>query len=656
MRLTVFNCLKIILLIWLASAGGINAQANEMSTVITLPSNSNSLEISDKFAIAEDASGLQSLVEIQNKPFVQTNAKLLKGYSTNAQTTYWLRFTIVSANETPQEWWLDVEPPFLDSVELFKPDGKGGFQSTRTGDKERFSSREIVHGSFAFKLNPISKASQTYYLRIRGEGSVWVRAVMWRPAAFAENAAQLAHGQGMTFGALLLLILLIMLQGASFKDKLYFIFAAYVATTVLFLGAGMGIFARYLPDSWSYVAELIGPISVCLNVTTYAVFCRYFLYERQQDKLFRSLFLMIAGLGLLAATVVAFTNMRWLMPAVLGLKVIGTFVPAFSAGSRLIRGHLNDRLVWLGILSNIPVQIVLMLRLAGEGEKNAQWLSLHWFTAALLIHFILLSFALVERARRLSAEKRSLQEQIGLELQLKKAAEKTANEQRSFLGMVAHELRGPLSIASTANYNLKQILASHSIENTGPRLDRIENSIAQMSSLIDVCLVHEQKGKNQPLSMQQSVKIVDLIELTKSLLSEAISQRIRWPSIDSQLPKHYELIGSSNLIAIALRNLIENACRYDTSLAEVEVALDFDATQNIRFSVLDQGPGIPAELGNKLFEQFSRGTQVQSDGLGVGLGLYIVQRIASMHEGAVSCKPREQTGSVFTLTLPLVKM
>jgi two-component system, sensor histidine kinase LadS len=651
-----FKFVKIILFFFTLCLGAIHA--TEPVSSIILQSDQRSLEISDRFAILEDLSGTQTLAEVQNKPFVVTNEKLLKGYSANTNVAYWLRFTVSSTNAKAEEWWLDVEPPFIDSVELFKPDSQGNYSSISTGDRSQFSTREIAHGSFAFKLNSISQAPQTYYLRIHGEGSVWVRALLWRPDAFAEKSAELAHGQGITFGILLLLILLIALLGAAFKDKLYFIFAAYVTTTFLFMGAGTGIFARYLPDHWSLFAEAIGPVSVCLNVTTYAVFCRYFLYERSQDKLFRGLFLTIAGLGVLVAPFIAIPSMRWLMPAVLLLKVVGTVIPTLSAGSRLIKGHLNDRLVWLGILSNIPVQIVLMLRLAGKGDQNAQWLSLHWFTAALLVHFLLLSFALIERARRISSERRNLTQEVTIQLQLKQAAEKIASEQRSFLAMVAHELRGPLSTARVAGHNLRMLLGDNSSTDIKARLDRTEVSLAQMSSLIDVCLSHERHSIGQSLSIEQSVKMTEVVTIVNEELDEAARKRLVWPTENLEALSNFTVHGNTALIAIALRNLIENACRYDTSLAPVEVTFALDADKNkpvhsFTIAVLDQGPGVDQALAETLFKQFSRGPKVQLDGLGVGLGLYIVQRIANMHDGDVSLRSREPIGSIFSLHLPI---
>jgi two-component system, sensor histidine kinase LadS len=627
------------------------AQGLEESATV-LSNNTTSIEISDRFAIAEDPTGTQSLEQMMAQPFVRTNAKLLKGYS---NSTYWLRFELKSEASEVEQWWLDIEPPFLDSVHLFSPDGHGGFTVKRTGDRQRFSTREFAHASFVFRLSPPLNTKQTYYLRIQGEGSVWVRALIWNPVAFGGYAAQLGHGHGMVFGMLLLLMLMTALQGFSFKDKLYIVFVAYVATTFVFLGSGTGFFARYLPDQYPLIAETLGPVSVCLNITTYAVFCRYFLYERAQDQLFRSLFFALAALGVVAAILVAFVNFRWLMPGLLVLKVLGTVVPAFSAGARLFKGHFNDRLVWLGIIANIPVQIVLLIRLAGQGDQNAQWLSLHWFTAALLIHFLLISFALVERARRVSQERRDFQQQASAELQLKQAAEKTGLEQRSFLSMVAHELRSPLSIASLANDNLRQLLGKTPDPQWLTRLDRVETSLDQMNFLIEVCLSHEKQVAASPLSLLSQVDVNELINTTNAMLNEQANARLIW-AVDPNI-RSLQFVGNNALIGIALRNLIENAIRYDPSESPIEIQIapsngERNEVRCLVFKIQDRGPGIDSASLQNVFNQFSRGPEGKNDNLGLGLGLFIVSRIAAMHNGSVTHDPREGGGSLFTLTLP----
>jgi K+-sensing histidine kinase KdpD len=101
------------------------------------------------------------------------------------------------------------------------------------------------------------------------------------------------------------------------------------------------------------------------------------------------------------------------------------------------------------------------------------------------------------------------------------------------------------------------------------------------------------------------------------------------------------------------RNLIENASRYDAASQAIDVHIDVKENDILCIAVLDREPGVDAALADTLFTQFSQGSQVQRDGLGVGLGLYIVQRIAAMHGGQVAYSPRLPNGSTFIISLPV---
>jgi signal transduction histidine kinase len=144
--------------------------------------------------------------------------------------------------------------------------------------------------------------------------------------------------------------------------------------------------------------------------------------------------------------------------------------------------------------------------------------------------------------------------------------------------------------------------------------------------------------------------------LTRSYLSEAVEQRVHWPQTETLSTPTFS--GNTALLSIAIRNLIENACRYDHTGSPVEVTLGADALAGnlesssvVSIAVLDRGPGVDDDVAEKIFTQFGRGAQVQHDGLGLGLGLYIVQRIASMHGGTIAHQPRSGGGSVFTIRL-----
>src|SRR5690606_18287826 len=101
----------------------------------------------------------------------------------------------------------------------------------------------------------------------------------------------------------------------------------------------------------------------------------------------------------------------------------------------------------------------------------------------------------------------------------------------------------------------------------------------------------------------------------------------------------------------ALVNLIENALKYSPAGSPVEVVARREG-DDVVFSVLDRGAGIPASAVDRIFEPFFRGPGVAPDTAGAGLGLAIARRLAEAQGGTIRYAPRPGGGSIFSLHLP----
>jgi two-component system nitrogen regulation sensor histidine kinase NtrY len=99
-------------------------------------------------------------------------------------------------------------------------------------------------------------------------------------------------------------------------------------------------------------------------------------------------------------------------------------------------------------------------------------------------------------------------------------------------------------------------------------------------------------------------------------------------------------------IGRAVGNLVSNACRAVKGAGEVSVEIDMDPVSGVEVSVSDDGPGVPPEMRDRIFEPYVTG------GEGQGLGLAIVKAIVSDHGGFVKVFDRKPRGTTFTLTLP----
>jgi two-component system osmolarity sensor histidine kinase EnvZ len=105
-------------------------------------------------------------------------------------------------------------------------------------------------------------------------------------------------------------------------------------------------------------------------------------------------------------------------------------------------------------------------------------------------------------------------------------------------------------------------------------------------------------------------------------------------------------------IARLVTNLIDNALAYGAPPVEVTTG---EGAGKVVLEVADRGPGIPADLVERLKQPFTRASPARSDARGVpgaGLGLAIVDRIARLHGGTLDLLPRDGGGTVARVTLP----
>jgi len=135
-------------------------------------------------------------------------------------------------------------------------------------------------------------------------------------------------------------------------------------------------------------------------------------------------------------------------------------------------------------------------------------------------------------------------------------------------------------------------------------------------------------------------EVCDLRTLARTAVAElapfALSRKVE---IDLAEGDAVEILGHGGLIAILLRNLIDNAIRYSSAGGSVHVRAARTGQAAV-LTVSDQGPGIPAGERDKLGQRFYR--VLGTEEYGSGLGLSIVKRIAELHGAGVSLDDGEQ--------------
>jgi PAS domain S-box-containing protein len=209
------------------------------------------------------------------------------------------------------------------------------------------------------------------------------------------------------------------------------------------------------------------------------------------------------------------------------------------------------------------------------------------------------------------------------------------------IGMLGHEIGTPLSVihgyselgadedGPAADHTASRALFA-TIERNARRLDQVVGEV--------LALVSVDAGKL--VATPRTVRIADHLRTACDTASCA-------PAVEGD-PELTARVQAGHLDQI-LVNLLTNAHKYGGGCTRVVVARGADETVTV--AVHDEGPGVPEDFRDRLFERFSRAADTAGVRKGTGLGLYIVQQLARANRGDVTYSPGAGGGSVFTVRL-----
>jgi two-component system, OmpR family, sensor kinase len=215
--------------------------------------------------------------------------------------------------------------------------------------------------------------------------------------------------------------------------------------------------------------------------------------------------------------------------------------------------------------------------------------------------------------------------------------------ERRFTADAAHELRTPLTVLQG---RLEQALEQNQAAHLAPLLTKSRVALEELLTLVERLLFLARTEAGQGLAKET----VDLNELICNV-TETFRPHLEQKGLQLSLevPENDLTVeGDRVALGLLLRNLLENAYKF-TERGEVKVTLYQNNVQLV-LSVEDTGVGIPEEALPHLFERFYQ-ADVRHRRQGSGLGLALVQSIASWHGGSVVAENRVEGGSRFAVSL-----
>ena len=240
--------------------------------------------------------------------------------------------------------------------------------------------------------------------------------------------------------------------------------------------------------------------------------------------------------------------------------------------------------------------------------------------------------------------------------------EAQASERRQYTANVSHELKTPLTVIS----GYAEIIAAgiakdedvksfaHTIHSESQRMRSMVDDIISLSKLDDM-------GKDSTSGDDLGVDMNQVVSLES--LANDVCGRLRPYAEDHAVSLSCEIERSGNepvvvrgnaqILGEMVRNLAENAIRYNVEGGRAHVAIIGAADGSAVVRMSDTGIGIPPELRERVFERFFRVDESRSKETGgSGLGLAIVKHAAQVHGAKISVMGNEPQGTIIEVRFP----
>lgn len=627
-----------------------------VASAISFDEHVGQLPLGRAMDVFEDVRGTADIAEISSPALAASFRRherdvLNAGYS---RSVFWLRLDLdyqPKASSDPANWLLELAYPPLDKLDLYLPDGRGGFAlAQRTGDTLPFDSRPIRQNNYLFDLKLEPNQPLRVYLRLESQGSIQAPLTLWSPKAYLEEQPGRIYVLGIIYGVLLVMMIYNLFIFLSVRDTSYLYYILYIASFGFYQISVNGAGIEYFWPNNPWWANASTPFLIGSAGLFGCQFARSFLHTREHSLWIDRILRVLMGVGALvmvlaltvsyaialrlatylalAFTVVIFTAgiVAWLR----GMRVARYFIFAWSA---FLLGGIINTLMVLGLLPNV-------------------FLTMYASQIGSALEVGLLSLALADRINAMKEERTRILQETSRKLEQLNLELASSNRLKDeFLATVTHELRTPMS-GVIGSLELMQTVPMD-IELTQYHKTASGSARDMMRMVNDIlALIELQAGKLYP--RREPFSLRGLCDGLRAQYAPRAEERgLRFVlQLDESLPDTLE--GDAGKLAQALGYLIDNAIKFTH---QGGVHLRVGGTTNaeglaLRVEVQDSGIGFSTPSDGALYQRFFQldGSLTREYG-GLGIGLALCRKLVALLGGTLSHESVPGQGSRFALEL-----
>ncbi len=227
-----------------------------------------------------------------------------------------------------------------------------------------------------------------------------------------------------------------------------------------------------------------------------------------------------------------------------------------------------------------------------------------------------------------------------------------ANQMRfNMMRVTSHEFQTPLAAMRNALTLLQNTKLGALNQNQIEAVTIAAKNTDRLTRLVEDLL---NVGRIEAGTWKLILTEVDLTDMVKGLIEDykPICAARQLTLVANLPPTPLKVKADSNLLRIALKNLIDNATKYTRAGGTITVTLQ-QALSEIKYVVQDNGIGIKQELLPSLFSEFFRSNEaISTRPNGYGIGLHYTKTIVNQHKGEITVESEEGKGTTFTVHIP----